>query len=118
MRVEWLGTVDGLAAGAAHNYDTQPTDATTIGAADATQNWRILTTEAVHEDATTSVSTTGTNLCVEQWVYSNTAVACMKVKGTFERNMQASVAAGSNVADSTNDFDFDFVDHSISATIG
>ena len=120
MRVEWKGTVDGQPAGAAHNYDMQPTDAVTVGTADTTNNWRILSTEAVHDDAGTAASTTGTNLCVEQWVYSNTAVACMKVKGTFERNMVTSVATTSpaNTIDTTNDFDFDFVDHQISATIG
>lgn len=119
MRVEWLGSVDGQALGTAHNYDMQPSDATTLGTADTTDNWRLLSTEAIHDDANTQVSSTGTDLCVEQWVYSNTAVACMKVKGTFERNMATSTVAGNNsVADTTNDFDFDFVDHQISATIG
>ena len=120
MRVEWKGTVDGQPAGTTHNYDMQPSDATgTSITADTTDNWRLLSTEAIHDDAGTAVSSTGTNLCVEQWVYSNTAVACMKVKGTFERNMATSVVAGLNtVLDITNDFDFDFVDHQISATIG
>ena len=119
MRVEWLLSTDGTSPGTAHMYDLKPTSATDETVDTTTDNWRLLSTEAVHDDAGSAPSTTGTNLCKETWVYSNTAVACMKVTGTFERNMNVSVVEGNNsVADTSEDFDFDFVDHSISAQFG
>ena len=125
MRVEWVGTTDGTAPGTNHMYDLKPTSATDETPDTTTNNWTVDPSEAKHDDTangnpgTGTVSTTGTNLCKETWVYSNTAVACMKVTGTFSRDMNVSVVTGSNaVADTAEDFDFDFVDHSISAQFG
>merc|ERR1719464_1041170 len=119
MRVEWLLSTDGTSPGTVHNYDLKPTSATDETVDTTTDNWTVLASEARHDDAGTAPSSTGTNLCKETWVYSNSAVACMKVTGTFSRDMNVSVVTGSNaVADTAEDFDFDFVDHQISAQFG
>ena len=119
MRVEWVLSTAGDSPGTAHMYDLKPTSATDETVDTTTNNWTLLSTEAIHDDAGSAPSTTGTNLCKETWVYSNTAVACMKVTGTFSRDMIVSVTSTSNaVADTAEDFDFDFVDHSISAQFG
>lgn len=119
MRVEWVKSTDGTNPGTAHMYDLKPTSATDETVDTTTDNWTYSSTEAVHDDAGGAPSTTGTNLCKETWVYSNTAVACMQVTGTFSRDMIVSAVTASNpTADTAEDFDFDFVDHSISAQFG
>ena len=51
---------------------------------------------------------------------SDTAVACVRVRGTVSRNWKTSVATTTpaNTIDSTDDFDFDYVDHSITTSFG
>ena len=113
MLVEWVRAIDALDTTAELKRDiNQGTLFTTINRDVTTDNWRLLSTEMIHDDVGNQVAQTGTNLCKETWVFSNTAVACMKVTGTLERNMKVSetTVSPANTGDTTEDFDFDFVD--------
>jgi len=95
--VEWMGikpAVDGT--GTDFIKDLKPAsayDETT----DTTDNWWTDPTEATRLPAVTAANTkavgheNGEGLCVESWVLSSTAVACVRVKGTVYRNMKTSV---------------------------
>lgn len=97
----------------------KPTSATDETLDTTTDNWSLLGTEAKHSDDGAGTIGTGTNLCKEQWIFSNSAFACVKVTGTVTRDMKVSVVTASNpTADTLEDFDFDFVDHSVSTQFG
>ena len=120
MLVEWVGTPDAAAVGTPQKKDMKNTAVFTPVITETTDNWRLSSTEMIHDDTNNQVAQSGTNLCAETWVYSNTAVACMKVTGTIDRNMKVSVASTTpaNTIDDTDDFDFDFVDTQVSVMIG
>lgn len=121
--VEWIGVKTDVAqSGADHIKDLKPASAYDDTQTDTQDNWWTDTTEKTRSTSTPTDQATGTNLCIEEWVLSATAVACVRVRGTVYRNWQASVATPSqtppNVADTTDDFDFDYVDHTITASFG
>ena len=117
--VEWMRSTDGTSPGTAHMYDLKPSSATDETVDTVTDNWTTLATEAKHLDGSDPVDGTKSNLCKEQWTFSNTSVACVKVTGTASRDMTVSAVTSSNpTADTTEDFDIDFVDHQISTQFG
>lgn len=59
-----MGTTDGSSGGTAHKYDLKPTSATDETVDTTFDNWTLLATEAVHDDAGNAVGT-GTTLCKE-----------------------------------------------------
>lgn len=118
--VQWLDKLDGISTGTSHVKDLFPSADFDVSA-DTVDNWTYLATDMKWDDSTTTgvLGVGGTNLCAETWLLSNTAIACVKMTGTASRDWTVSATSASNaVADTTQDWDFDYVDHQISTQFG